>query len=147
MLEMLDKKLADEVAGKLMHTFSRSLIEGNYESFRMNYQLPSLVEVSGDARIVSHESEFERLFTSIRRYCDRNEINDVISMVESVEYLSESVVGVTGVICFMHPDGVRSKSPFPVYLMANQSSPDWAISCLILTTIKEPELASAFSLR
>lgn len=144
---MLDKRLADEVAGKVMHAFGRSFVEGEQDTFRINFQLPCLIEVSGDAKILSLENEFEKLFKSIRRYCDRNAITDVVSMVESVEYLSDTVVGITGVLCFMQPNGVRYKSPFPVYLMANEMADDWAISCLILTTIEDPELASVFELK
>lgn len=146
MIVQQDKKQADEAGGQLMHTLSRSLIDKELESFRANFQRPTLLEVSGDARIFNEECNFERLFNSIREYCDSNEIADVVSMIESADYLSDAVIGITGVICFMQTNNVRFKSPFPIYLLAKRCSDAWKISCFILPTIDEPELAAAFKL-
>ena len=139
--------MADEAAGDLLHNFSRSLVDGKFNLFRSVFRLPYLIEVSGTARIISSEGEMERTYNAVRAYYERHDLRDVVSTIHTVEHLSSARLGITGLIALMQADGVRFKSPFPVYLIADRANGAWRISCSIYAVIDDPDLAAALRAR
>ena len=128
-----NKRIADEFANKLLHDFTDSLVNGDYEAFRAAFHIPCVIETPRKTYLFSQDGSLRDIFNIAHNSLRQADVQDVISTIDTVAYPSADRTEVTAVVCFNKSGAVWHTKPFPIFFVADVNSGAWGISCLILT--------------
>ena len=142
-----DARLADDAAGRLLDAYCKGLVNAQYSRFRSVFRMPCLVDVAGAVQIIKDEDGLRKHYGAARSFCAGHDLKDVVSTIVSVDRLTPTRLGVTGVICFMKPDATRFDAPFPIYFLVDQTDDAWRVSCVLLAIVGSDDLKLAFQSR
>ena len=125
---------AEEIADELLHMTGSAITAGNFDFYKVHFQLPLVLESGDVEQLIRNEDDLRTVFETVQAHLKATSVADLVRTVVSAEFLSADVVGATYVTKTIKVDGTLVGQPFPSYAVIARRGTTWkyARCCIVI---------------